>query len=66
MQRFGSYLVIAGIVALVVGCLGLVARLLGWVGFGFDILVTPWYGPFLGGLLLIIAGRLLERQTPMS
>lgn len=67
MHRFGNILVIVGIIALVVGVVGVIARLLGWVGVGFEFLVTPWYGPFLGGLLLIIAGRLLERPaTPIT
>ena len=63
MQRFGSGLVIVGLLALAVGVLGLLSLLLQWMGVAFVFPVTPWYGPLLGGLVLIVVGGLMRRPS---
>lgn len=65
MQRLGNGLFYAGLAALVVGLLGLLSQLLRYLGVPFVFPVSPWYGPFLGGLLLTAVGWALRRQ-PVS
>ena len=62
MQRLGQGLFFAGLAALVVGLLGLLSMLLRTLGVPFNFNVSPWYGPFLGGVLLVAVGWALRRQ----
>lgn len=66
MQRIGNGLFYAGLVALLVGLLGLLSQLLRSVGVPFVFPVSPWYGPFLGGLLLAAVGFALRRKPVSS
>lgn len=65
MQRLGQWLFFAGLAALVVGLLGLLSVLLRKLGVPFVFDVSPWYGPFLGGILIAAVGWALRRQ-PVS
>ena len=65
MQRLGYGMFYAGLAAMVVGLLGLLSQLLRYVGVPFVFTVSPWYGPFLGGVLLTVVGWALRRQ-PLS
>ena len=62
MQRLGQGLFFAGLAALVVGLLGLLSMLLRYLGVPFVFDVSPWYGPFPGGILLAAVGWALRRQ----
>jgi TM2 domain-containing membrane protein YozV len=63
MQRLGTGLLIAGLVAVAIGLLGLLSLLLQRLGVAFVFAVTPWYGPFLGGVLLAAFGWFLRRRS---
>jgi tetrahydromethanopterin S-methyltransferase subunit C len=62
MQGLGTGLLVVGAVALGVGLLGLLSMLLRRLGIEFRFVVDPWYGPLLGGLALLVVGRLLRRR----
>ncbi len=63
MQKLGKVLFFAGLAAFVIGLLGLISLVLRYLGVPFVFPVTPWYGPFLGGLLLVAVGSALRRQS---
>lgn len=63
MQRLGTGLSIAGMVAFAIGLIGLMSRIVQWLGVAFVFAVSPWYGPFLGGLLLAAIGWFLRRSS---
>lgn len=63
MIRLGTGLLIVGMVALAIGLLGLLSMGLRWLGVPFVFAVSPWYGPFLGGLLLASIGWFLRRRS---
>ena len=63
MRQLGAGLMIAGAVALVVGLMGLLSMLLQSMGVAFVFAVTPWYGPFLGALVLLGVGWFVRRQA---
>jgi hypothetical protein len=62
MQRIGNGLLIAGIVAIVIGLLGLLSMLANRLGVAFVFPVKPWYGPFLGGVVLAAVGWFVRRR----
>jgi hypothetical protein len=62
MKKLGSGLLVVGAAALVLGLLGLLPGLLRLIGVEFQFVVTPWYAPFLAGLLLVAVGWFLRRQ----
>jgi hypothetical protein len=62
MRGLGNVLFFAGLASFVIGLLGLLSLLLRQLGVPFVFAVTPWYGPFLGGLLLTAVGWALRRQ----
>ena len=66
MRTFGIVLFWAGLAAFGVGLLGLFSILLQRLGVAFDFRVRPWYGPFLGAILFLIAGRVVRRQFPVA
>lgn len=62
MQRIGNGLLLTGAVAIVIGLLGLLSMLANWLGVAFVFPVKPWYGPFLGGVLLTAIGWFVRRK----
>ena len=66
MRTFGTVLIWAGFAGIVVGLLGLLSVLLQRIGVAFNFRVTPWYGPFLGAILFLVAGWLLRRPSPVA
>ena len=69
MPKLPANLIIIGVVSLVIGLLGLLSKLLVLMGVNFEFRVTPWYGPLIGGLVLIAIGwimRLKQNTKPIS
>jgi hypothetical protein len=60
MRRLGTGLLIAGLVAVAIGLLGLLSLGLQRLEVAFVFVVTPWYGPFLGGVFLAVLGCYLR------
>ncbi len=65
MQKLGTGLLVVGAVALGVGLLSLLSVLLRLIGVEFRFVVTPWYGPFVAGLILAAVGWFLRQQRVM-
>jgi hypothetical protein len=56
MQKLGTGLLVVGAVALGAGLLSLLSVLLRLIGVEFRFVVTSWYGPLFGGLILATVG----------
>ena len=62
MSKFAVALIILGVVCVIVGLFGLLSKVLAFTDVNFIFSVKPWYGPFFGGIVLVVAGWLIRLQ----